>query len=95
MKRSFLFGLLSMMVVVLAACSSDDESNLSDDKSVVILPESEVGNDVAEFFKTELPRNSGNISPGFFEGKRYENLCYVINSLDELKNLYTGTKKIT
>ena len=93
MKKNILFSLLAILATALWGCSSDKDEIGSDNSDITIVSEAEMDNDVVNFFSTELPKYAGAASPGFFVGTN-ENLCLVINSMDELRNAYKGKKEL-
>ena len=94
MKKKLLFGLLVFMTIGLWSCSSDKDDEYGSGNSVIpILSETGVNNDLADFFKTELPMNSDLPSTGFFVDSN-KDICHVVNSMEELKSLYKGEKEL-
>ena len=94
MKKNIIFSLMVLFTMGIESCSSsNDDNGVSENSDIMVISETEVSTDVSEFFGTELPKYSGTPSTGFFVGT-HENLCYVINSIEELKSLYKGEKEL-
>ena len=94
MRTSIIFKLLVIMTMGLWSCNSDkDDDNGIGNAVIPIISGTEGNNDIADFFKTELPQNSDMPSPGFFVNSNV-NACYVINSIEELKSLYEGDREL-
>ena len=94
MRTSIIFKLLVIMTMGLWSCNSDkDDDNGIGNAVIPIISGTEGNNDIADFFKTELPQNSDMPSPGFFVNSNV-NACRVINSIEELKSLYKGDREL-
>lgn len=93
MKKIIKFSLLAILATAFWGCSSDNDEVVADDSDITIISETEMDNDVVDFFRTELPKYAGSASSGFFIDTN-ENLCYAINSMDELRKVYMGKKEL-
>ena len=109
MKKLFLLMSILLSTGMFFACSSDDEMNvngggetvLNPDDGVVLTPIERVDENnyflsyelalISSFFNKELP--VWRPSDSFFVDSDQDE-CYVINSLDELKVVYSGDKEI-
>lgn len=85
LKILYLLPLIAATGGLTAACSSDDEKE-------TLIPQLECAASVTSFFDNILPLNANDhIAYGFFIFPEYtrNDVCYVIDSMDELKNLYS------
>ncbi len=101
MKKYVLFISVIVAATWLCACSSDDNDNDFDDFNPnAIQPISLTGGDIVEFFNSELPEmHSGNDNykmsiPFLMDDDNYNNEVHVINSRQELADLYVGEKEL-
>ena len=104
-KMSWAAIALMMATAMIVGCSSDeDEDDNIDDN--IIMPVNVADGPVAEFFKTELPERDSS-SDDYRQTKSFffdpetlggvgisENFFYVINSRQELANIYLGDKEL-
>ena len=102
-RLSFLFvGLFSL--VAMTSCSSNEEDNVNNKN--VIQPINVTNSPVETFFSTELPelhQRSGDTggtksffyNPDLYGGENiYKNIICVINSRQELSDIYLGEKEL-
>ena len=100
-KLSWAAIALMMATAMIVGCSSDNDEDGS-----IIMPVSVTDGPVAEFFKTELPEMHSSsdyyytTKPFFFDPETLggvsinENIVYVINSRQELADVYQGDKEL-
>lgn len=96
MKTRKYLGLIIMLMLVvsMSSCSSDDDR-------VIIQPINVAEEPIADFLKTELPNNYHSWSFFVYIDPKYsrpfaidENIFCVINSQEELMNIYLGDKEL-
>jgi hypothetical protein len=87
MKKLFLLMLLP--VVISCGGSSEDEGLVSGADGVIV--ETLANQEVEAFFGVELNFLAG--TKHFFP-ETHESLCYMVNSREELENLYSGQQKL-
>ena len=105
MKKYLLFFNVLIATICFCGCSKIDESN-EDDSNNVILPINQIDGAIAVFLNAELPERHHSddiyrISKSFFcEDKSgiksaiKENIVCVINSRQELADIYMGEKDL-
>lgn len=103
-KQIFMMSML-ISLGMFSACSSDDEMNINVNNDVELIPDDgEVLNPV-DLFEIQNRETNSNVLASFYFfneqlpfGKRSESFfvgsdkdeCYVINNIQELKNIYRG-----
>ena len=90
MKDILKFGLFLLAILLPMSCSSEAEEEKING---TIIEEIDYGEQVNSFFSYELPNSSVYYYSRYFFSNQEEfdyNLCYVINSDEEFKNIYRG-----
>ena len=96
MKKIVLFLGVLISLGMFSACSNSDEINSSEENLFEALTPIEGGDGytaIAGFFNSELRLGTEGLPECFFMGSQ-TNECYIINSKQELQELYSGKKDI-
>ena len=75
-------NLTVLLTLTMMSCSSDDN-----DESTVMIPVASPNDDVKEFFESSMPL----ASEADFFSERDGDVCELVNSTEELNDLYSGT----
>ena len=95
MKKILFIPLMLFASACIVGCSSDDDESNSNENTV--MPVNVTDDYTCYFFNAEWP--DGKYSETFFtdafsEGGEEQNVAYVINSRQELANVYTGERDL-
>ena len=91
MKKYVLFISVIVAATWLCACSSDDDDNdFEEINPNAIQPVNLTDGDIVDFFNLDPHR----LSIPFFQDGNYDNKVYVINSRQELADVYLGEKEL-
>ena len=101
MKKYVLFVSVIVVATWLCACNSDDDVNdFEEINPNAIQPINLTDGDIVDFFNSELPeRHTGNDPekmsiPFLMDDYYHNNEVHVINSRQELADLYVGEKEL-
>lgn len=89
MKKELLFA--AMLISITLTSCSNDKSETQDLDSITEIVEYTADQTTEAFFNTEL--NFMNGDKHFF-GNTHDNICFMVNSLQELQSLYSGELSI-
>ncbi len=93
-KNKIIQSMLFLLMVALnfMGCSAEGET-VSAEGETVISPESKISQDIVSFFEKELP--AFGYSDSFFINENQDSdLCLIINSSREFREIYSGEKDL-